>query len=92
MMKPTMRSGKFLFTGLLAVGFGLSCATKTPVVIVCEPTDEKLIQPLTFCPPADNLGSLEDCLVDFVHRALPADNARKTELLRQLEILKQRRE
>jgi len=35
---------------------------------------------------------LEDCLVEFVHKTLPADNARKTELLRQLEILKQRRE
>ena len=64
-----------------------ACATKPPVVIVCEPPDSKLVVPLMF-PEVENLGELEDALVEFVHRTLPADNARKDEILRQLEKLK----
>ena len=74
---------------LLSAFLSAGCATKTPVTIVCEMPDEKLIKTLEFCPEAEKLGQLEDCLVDFVHKTLPEDNARKTELLHQIE--KQRR-
>ena len=59
---------------------------------MCEQPDRELVKPLEFCPAAGSLGKLEDCLVEFVHKTLPADNAKKAELLRQLETLKQRRE
>ena len=68
-----------------------ACATRPAVTVVCELPDDRLIRPLEFCPPADNLGSLEDCLVEFVHSVLPADNAKKAELLRHLETLRQQR-
>ena len=69
-----------------------ACATsKPPVVVVCEPPDSKLVVPLMF-PEVQSLGELEDALVEFVRKTLPADNARKDELLRQLDSLKKPRE
>lgn len=68
----------------------VSCASTPPVIIQCEQPDASLIIPLMF-PEAENLGELEDALVQFVRKTLPEDNARKSELLRQLETLRQPR-
>ena len=67
----------------------ISCVTRTPVVIVCEPPDEKLIIPLMF-PMVETNGELEDELVRFVRETLPADNARKTELQNQIKKMGER--
>ena len=68
----------------------VSCASKPPIIVQCEQPDASLIVPLMF-PEAENLGELEDALVEFVRKTLTEDNARKTELLRQLETLHQPR-
>lgn len=75
--------GKIAVLCLLLVG----CASRPPVTLVCEQPDLTLIVPLTV-PQADNLGELEDVLVEFVRKTLPADNARKEQLIRQLERLR----
>lgn len=57
------------------------------MTVLCAPPDAELIQPLEPCPPSLTAGELEDCLVELVRVALPADNARKDELRRQIEQL-----
>src|SRR3990172_2789098 len=89
--RPMPNSAIYLCILSLAAVFG-GCATKPPVIVMCEQPDRELVKTLDFCPAAGSLGELEDCLVEFVHKTLPADNAKKAELLRQLETLKQRRE
>ena len=61
------------------------CVTRTPVVIIAPSPDVNLIVPLSFCPPAEKIGDLEDCLVNFVNETLPLDNQRKAELLKQIK-------
>ena len=82
--KATGSLGKLACILLLCSAFG-SCATRPPVVVIAPPPDVNLIVPLSFCPPAETIGVLEDCLVKFVHETLPLDNQRKVELLKQIK-------
>jgi hypothetical protein len=71
----------------LAFAFG-ACATRPPVVVICEPPDPALLVNLEF-PATPTLGELEDQLTTFVRETLPLDNARKDEMRRQIIKLRQ---